>query len=62
VNYAWGIGLHGQKQGGVILPDMLRWLWRDQTVSTDPNDTVERSFREAVKTDDSTAEAATPKS
>jgi enterochelin esterase family protein len=47
VNYAWGIGLHGQKQGGVFLPDMLRWLWRDQVVSTDPNDKEERAFRTA---------------
>ena len=44
VNYAWGIGRHGQKQGGAIFPDMMRWLWRDHPVSTDPNDTVERSF------------------
>ena len=44
VNYAWGIGCHGQKQGGAIFPDMMRWLWRDHAVSTDPNDTVERSF------------------
>jgi enterochelin esterase-like enzyme len=45
VNYVWGIGKHGQKQGGAILPDMMRWLWRDQPVSTDPRNTVERSFR-----------------
>jgi len=44
VNYQWGIGRHGQKHGGTILPDMLRWLWRDHPVSLDPNDTVERSF------------------
>jgi enterochelin esterase family protein len=44
INYTWGIGLHGQKQGGAILPDMMRWLWRDQAVSTDVNDKVERSF------------------
>lgn len=47
VNYAWGIGNHGQKQGGSIFPGMMRWLWRDQPVSTDPNDKVERSFRAA---------------
>jgi enterochelin esterase family protein len=47
VNYAWGIGNHGQKQGGAIFPEMMRWLWRDQPVSTDPNDMVERSFRQA---------------
>jgi enterochelin esterase family protein len=46
VNYTWGIGNHGQKQGGAIFPDIMRWLWRDaQKVSTDRNDTVERSFR-----------------
>lgn len=45
VNYAWGIGNHGQKQGGAIFPEMMRWLWRDQPVSIDPNDAVERSFR-----------------
>jgi enterochelin esterase family protein len=44
LNYAWGIGRHGQKQGGAILPDMMRWLWRDHPVSTDPNDAVERAF------------------
>jgi enterochelin esterase family protein len=45
VNYTWGMNLHGQKFGGAILPDMMRWLWRDGPVSTDPNDKVERSFR-----------------
>jgi enterochelin esterase-like enzyme len=45
VNYSWGMNLHGQKYGGVIMPDMMRWLWRDGPVSTDPNDMVERSFR-----------------
>ena len=44
VNYTWGIGLHGMAQGGAILPEMMRWTWRDHPVSTDVNDTVERSF------------------
>ena len=44
VNYSWGIGRHGQKQGGAMLPEMMRWLWRDHPVSVDVNDTVERSF------------------
>ena len=44
LNYTWGIGRHGQKQGGAILPEMMRWLWRDHPVSTDVNDAVERSF------------------
>ena len=48
LNYTWGIGNHGQKQGGAIFPDIMRWLWRDtQPVSTDRNNTTERSFREA---------------
>ena len=51
VNYTWGMNNHGQKYGGAILPDMMRWLWRDGEVSTDPNDKVERSFRQpATKT------------
>jgi enterochelin esterase family protein len=45
VNYSWGIGRHGHKHGGAIFPDMMRWLWRDQPVSVDPKDNVERSFR-----------------
>jgi enterochelin esterase-like enzyme len=58
VNYAWGMNNHGQKMGGAIFPDMMRWLWRDQPVSTDPNDTVERAFRApAVQTTNSPAAA-----
>jgi enterochelin esterase-like enzyme len=53
VNYAWGMNLHGQKFGGAIMPDMMRWLWRDGPVSTDPDEMVERGFRQpaAKKTD-----------
>jgi hypothetical protein len=46
LNYSWGMNTHGQSFGGAILPDMMRWLWRDGPVSTDPNDRVERSFRQ----------------
>ena len=49
LNYQWGIGRHSQKHGGAILPDMMRWLWRDHPVSTDVNDAVERSFNGGVK-------------
>src|SRR5688572_12026862 len=46
LNYTWGIGNHGQKQGGAIFPEIMRWLWRDtERPSTDREDTVERSFR-----------------
>ena len=46
VNYAWGMNRHGQAMGGAIMPEMMRWLWRDQPVSTDPRNEVERAFRE----------------
>ena len=45
VNYSWGMNNHGQKFGGAIMPEMMRWLWRDGPVSTDPKDSVERGFR-----------------
>ena len=48
VNYNWGMNLHGQKFGGAIMPEMMRWLWRDGPVSTDPNDMLERAFRPAT--------------
>jgi enterochelin esterase family protein len=55
VNYVWGIGGHSSRHGGAILPDMMRWLWRDQSVSVDVGDTVERSFnRPATKGKDDT--------
>jgi enterochelin esterase-like enzyme len=44
ITYQWGIGGHNQKHGGAIFPDMLRWLWRDHSVSTDVNDRVERGL------------------
>ncbi|MBO0857842.1 MAG: esterase family protein [Chloracidobacterium sp.] len=46
VNYSWSMNMHGQKYGGMILPEMMRWLWRDGPVSTEVNDMVERSFRQ----------------
>ena len=49
VNYTWSVNLHGQKYGGMILPDMMRWLWRDAVpYSTDPKDMSERGFKEAA--------------
>lgn len=49
VNYAFGMNRHGSKMGGAILPDMMRWLWRDQPVSTDPRDAVERGYAAPAK-------------
>jgi enterochelin esterase family protein len=53
VNYVWGIGLHGTKQGGAILPDMMRWLWRDHPASVEVRDEVERALnRPAAQADE----------
>ena len=52
VNYTWGIGTHSNKPGGAIMPDMLRWLWRDYPRKDDPKDATERTLfvpGEAVK-------------
>jgi enterochelin esterase-like enzyme len=46
INYSWGMGVHSHNMGGAMLPEMMRWLWRDQPVSLDPADSTERSFRE----------------
>ena len=48
LNYTWGMNNHGQAFGGAIMPDMMRWLWRDGPVSTNVNDAVERGFRQPV--------------
>lgn len=44
VNYCWGIGTHSNKQGGAIMPDMLRWLWRDYPRPDDPRDPANRTL------------------
>jgi enterochelin esterase-like enzyme len=49
VNYSWGIQSHGQKMLQTVLPEMMRWLWRDHAVSTDVHDMVERSLNAPAK-------------
>ncbi|MGE5192741.1 MAG: alpha/beta hydrolase [Deltaproteobacteria bacterium] len=44
VNFTWGIGTHSNKQGGAIMPDMLRWLWRDYPRPDDPHDDGNRKL------------------
>jgi enterochelin esterase family protein len=44
INYVWGIGAHNQKHGGAVLPEMMRWLWRDHGYDADPQNSVERSL------------------
>jgi enterochelin esterase family protein len=31
VKHEWGDGAHSDAHGGAILPDILRWIWRDQS-------------------------------
>jgi len=44
VNYCWGIGTHSNKQGGAMMPEMLRWLWRDYPRPDDPLDDSNRTL------------------
>ncbi len=44
LNYMWGMQSHGQRMLRLVFADMMRWLWRDHAVSTDPRNAVERSF------------------
>ncbi len=44
LNYCWGIGTHSSKQGGAIMPEMLRWLWRDYPRPDDPLDDANRKL------------------
>lgn len=49
VNYSWGIGTHSNAQGGAMMPEMLRWLWRDYPRPDDPMDDTNRRPLEAFK-------------
>ncbi len=44
VNHVWGIGGHSGKQGGAIMPEMLRWTWRDYPRPDDPKDPSNRTL------------------
>jgi hypothetical protein len=41
--------VHSHDMGGAMLPETMRWLWRDQLVSLDPHNETERSFRKAAQ-------------
>ena len=44
LNYCWGVGTHSNRQGGAMMPEMLRWLWRDYPRSP-PDDPLNESNR-----------------
>jgi enterochelin esterase family protein len=37
LNYSWGVQRHGQKMLRTVFPEMVRWLWRDATDTTERN-------------------------
>ena len=41
-NYVFGVGTHSNKHGGAVMPEMLRWLWRDMQRTVDPADETGR--------------------
>lgn len=49
LNYCWGIGTHSNKQGGAMMPEMLRWLWRDYPRLDDPKDDTNRKLFENAR-------------
>ena len=45
LNYSFGIGTHSNKHGGAMMPEMLRWIWRDYPRPTDdPMDDANRQL------------------
>ena len=36
VDHVWGDGGHSDAHGGMLLPEMLRWIWRDQRRAPGP--------------------------
>ena len=52
LNYSFGIGTHSNKHGGAMMPEMLRWIWRDYPRPTDdPMDDANRQLLD-VKMED----------
>ena len=43
LNYTWGTNTPGQRMGGPIQPEMMRWLWRDHR--SRPTSTTQSSDR-----------------
>jgi enterochelin esterase family protein len=60
VNHVWGIGTHSNKQGGAIMPELLRWLWRDHPRSDDPSDPSNRGPYEPAATPNAAASSRQP--
>jgi enterochelin esterase-like enzyme len=48
VNYVWGVGTHDNRHGGAIMPEMLRWLWRDHPRDDSPEQRGPRAANPAA--------------
>jgi enterochelin esterase family protein len=62
VNFAWTLGTHSNKHGGAIMPDMLRWLWRDYPREENPTSTANRGFFLPLGAEPAAAAAPAPAS
>lgn len=40
VNHRWTGGGHSDADGGAILSEVLRWIWRDQRADCDPQQSL----------------------
>jgi enterochelin esterase family protein len=60
VNFCWGIGPHSQNMAGEMLPEMLRWLWRDYPRTDDPFDKSNRGLYTVAVPGQDAAPAAKP--
>lgn len=52
VNHAWGDGGHNSKHGAAILPDAMRWLWKDYPKPVSAGDTSNRRTRFLIEGED----------
>ena len=46
--FVGGTGKHSGKHGGAILPESLKWLWRDHTASSRPDGNEQRVKAESI--------------
>jgi predicted alpha/beta superfamily hydrolase len=44
LNYCFGSGTHNNRQAGAMLPETMRWLWRDYPRADDPHDPSNRTL------------------
>jgi enterochelin esterase-like enzyme/sugar lactone lactonase YvrE len=60
VTHVWGDGGHDGKQGGAILPDALRWLWRGYPKPIGPGSASKQPLMTAVLLPDETWRLVAP--